>query len=186
MARPRTVSDRDALDRARPCIVEHGPGVSLAVLSRAIGLSPPALLKRFGSKEQLLFRALLPDRPPVWKTALTGPLTEATLAVALQRMCAEFRRVGPALAALRMSPMEVARMFPSEALGPAAAARRQMATWLASAGCSDCAVKADLLVGAAESRGFLTWVGPQMLADPESDASDTSWSERLAAFALRS
>lgn len=185
MARPRTVSDRDALDRARACIVEHGPGVTLSVLSRAIGLSPPALIKRFASKEQLVFRALLPDGPPVWTAALAGPLDEKTLASALRQMCAEFRQVGPALAALRMSPMAVSERFPPGGVGPAAAARRQMAAWLATSGHRDCDVKADLLVGAAEARGFLTWVGPQMLETPGSTDSDEAWSEQLAAFALQ-
>ena len=179
------MSDEDALDRARRCIVEHGPGVSLSVLSAAVGLSPPALVKRFGPKEQLVFRALLPAGPPAWLDTLArppGPDPLGELVGALLELCQEFRAVGPALAALRMSPVAVERVFAEGQPGPAALARRRMARWLAAAGCAhDEDVLADALVGAAEARGFLTWVGPQLLAA----GPDEAWARGLAALALR-
>ena len=184
MGRPRTISDVDALALARACIVEHGPGVSLSVLSRAIGLSPPSLLKRFESKEQLVFQALLPTEPPQWVHTLAeppGPEPVEQLAGVLLELCEGFEAVGPALAALRMSPVAVGRVFPPTKPGPAVAARRLMAQWLRAAGVKERVdTLADALVGAAEARGFLTWVGPQMV----DDTASMSWARELAALAL--
>lgn len=42
IARPRTITDAQALALARTCIVEHGPGVSLATLAKVVGLSADA------------------------------------------------------------------------------------------------------------------------------------------------
>ncbi len=168
------------LAKAKASIVEHGPGVSLATLSRAIGLSPPALIKRFGSKERLLFRALLPAGRPRWADTLTeapGDDPEAQLTDVLVELCEDFESVGPALAALRMSSLGTASIFPPNDPGPAVAVRRALASWLGRAGHPHpTAALADALVGAAEARGFLRWVGPQMI-----EPSDTrAWAERLA------
>ncbi len=180
MARPQTISDDDLLERVRACILEHGPAVPLSVVSAAAGLSAPALLKRFGSKERLVFRALLPSGPPRWWDALVeAPTAEphSQLAGALVAMCEDFSSVGPALAALRMSRLEVDRMFPPGRPGPAILARMRMADWLRRAGVGDgCEVLADAAVGAAEARGFLRWVGPQMVTP----ADDRVWAEALA------
>jgi AcrR family transcriptional regulator len=55
MGRPRTVSDDDVLAAAAAVLARHGPGgTTLAAVGAAIGLSPAALVKRFGSKRDLL------------------------------------------------------------------------------------------------------------------------------------
>lgn len=108
IARPRTVTDADAL--ARAAIVEHGPGVSLATLASASGLSPPALVKRFGFKDEFVFQALLPSTPPRWWAVLAEPPgadAQTVLADVLLELCTSFQEVGPALAALRMSTIDV-------------------------------------------------------------------------------
>jgi len=180
IARPRTITDADALARARACIIEHGPGVSLAALSQAIGLSPPALVKRFGSKARLVFLALLPPRPLRWPGLLQEGSDRAPAQVlgdVLVTLCEDFVDVGPALAALRMSDVEVSEVFPLEECAPSLDVRRAIAMWLRGRGVrGDLAALADAAVGAAEARGLLLWLGPQFADDlPTHD-----WAARLA------
>jgi len=174
MARPRTVSDAALLEATRAALAEHGAGVSLATIARAVGLTAPALIRRFGSKDALLFRAMLPQGPPRWRERFGGPpptdLDEAQrcLADGLTELCEDFERVGPALAALRTSGRAVAEVFPADRPGPPEQARTLLAGWLIGAGLAapdTAAVVADLAIGAAEARGFLRWIGP-MMADP--------------------
>lgn len=55
MARPRTVSDDEILAATMTAIGRHGPArLTLANVAREVGLSPAALVQRFGSKAQLL------------------------------------------------------------------------------------------------------------------------------------
>lgn len=60
MARPKSVSDSRVLEVALDCFLAHGPGVSTNVIARQLGLSSQALLKRFGSKRDLLLAAIRP------------------------------------------------------------------------------------------------------------------------------
>ncbi|HEU0037364.1 MAG TPA: helix-turn-helix domain-containing protein [Kofleriaceae bacterium] len=55
MARPRTVSDEKILQATIRMMAKHGPvAMTLAHVAGEIGLSPAALVKRFGSKRALL------------------------------------------------------------------------------------------------------------------------------------
>ncbi len=74
MVRPRQFTDTDLLDTARACFLEHGPGVSTAVIAEEAGVSQATLFKRFGTKKQLMLRALLPDHEGSQWQALTRPL----------------------------------------------------------------------------------------------------------------
>ncbi|HEY9182138.1 MAG TPA: helix-turn-helix domain-containing protein, partial [Gammaproteobacteria bacterium] len=62
--RPRQVSDEAILEAARACLLRDGPGVAIARIAEEVGISAPAVLKRFGTKEQLVTRALLSEAPP--------------------------------------------------------------------------------------------------------------------------
>lgn len=66
MARPRTVSDEDILAAARAVFLEHGAQASASQIAQAVGLSGPALFKRFGTKEKLFVRAMAPANMPAW------------------------------------------------------------------------------------------------------------------------
>ena len=58
-------STREAiLDAAQACLLAFGPSVSVTVIGKRVGISGPAVLKRFGSKENLVTRALLSEAPP--------------------------------------------------------------------------------------------------------------------------
>lgn len=55
MARPRTVSDDQILSATMTAIGRHGPArLTLAHVAQEVGLSPAALVQRFGSKAALL------------------------------------------------------------------------------------------------------------------------------------
>jgi len=72
MARPRSISDEQILHTARECFLEHGPSVSTDVIAEQLGVSSPALFKRFRSKNELMMAALVPQQPAPWI-----PLVEA-------------------------------------------------------------------------------------------------------------
>ena len=64
MARPRLVSDEAICTTARKSVLEHGPQVSMEIIAERLGVSVPALLKRFGSRNALMLAALkFPDHP---------------------------------------------------------------------------------------------------------------------------
>ena len=55
MARPRLVSDDAILDATRQVLAELGPvKLTLAAVGSRVGLAPPTLMQRFGSKRGLL------------------------------------------------------------------------------------------------------------------------------------
>ncbi len=64
--RPRTVSDEEILEVARSVFLEHGSQAPTELIASKLGVSQPALFKRFGTKRNLLVHALLPVRDPSW------------------------------------------------------------------------------------------------------------------------
>lgn len=63
--RPRLLSDEQILDGARDCFLQHGPAISTAHIAAELGLSQATLFKRFGTKDELMLKALMPraDEP---------------------------------------------------------------------------------------------------------------------------
>src|SRR4051794_1924976 len=104
MGRPRQVLDEEILEAARACFIEHGASVSTETIAARLGVSGPALLKRFGSKKELLKAAFsVGERPPWLPLVETGPdgrgLPEQLLEVAVA-IDAFFRKMVPAFAVL--------------------------------------------------------------------------------------
>jgi AcrR family transcriptional regulator len=66
MARPRTVTDEQILETMRRSVLELGPSVSLEVVAERLGVTSPALLKRFGSRQKLMIAALRPPEEEAW------------------------------------------------------------------------------------------------------------------------
>ena len=60
MVRPRQISTKKILEVACQCFLEHGVGVSTQVIADRLGVSQPALFKRFGTKKELILAALAP------------------------------------------------------------------------------------------------------------------------------
>ena len=74
MVRPRLHDDAEILDVARSVFLEHGPGAPIQLVAERVGLSQPALFKRFGTKERLVLLALSPTGGTDWLDALlSGP-----------------------------------------------------------------------------------------------------------------
>ena len=72
MSRPRQVSDEDLLSAARDLLAEHGPAVSMRVIADAVGVSSQALLKRFGSRKELILQALINKGEPPFLGLMEG------------------------------------------------------------------------------------------------------------------
>jgi len=105
MVRPRRFSDADLLEAARDCFLEHGPSVSTAHIAGAAGVSQATLFKRFGTKEQLMLRALLPRTEGAHWEALHAPLDARPVVEQLiekgELMMAFFYHMQPCIAMLR-------------------------------------------------------------------------------------
>jgi len=56
--RPRKISDEEILTITRNCVLEHGPQVSTLLIAEQLNVSQATLFKRFGSKIELIRRAL--------------------------------------------------------------------------------------------------------------------------------
>src|ERR1700738_128371 len=64
MARPRRISDEEILVAVRRAVLKQGPHVSIDVVAELLGVTAPALFRRFGSRNDLLTAALKPEERP--------------------------------------------------------------------------------------------------------------------------
>lgn len=71
MGRTKTIDDEEILSRARDVFRREGHAASTRDIAQAAGISQAVLFQRFGSKEELFFRAMTPVAPQV--EALLGP-----------------------------------------------------------------------------------------------------------------
>lgn len=136
MARPRLITDAQILSTMRTCVLEHGAGVSLDVVAHKLGVTSPALLKRFGNREGLMVAALKPPENPAWVARLAGgpderPL-EAQLADLVQSLWDFFNETIPCIAALRESGIPHERIFGGKRHA-AVGAIKALAAWVSQA-----------------------------------------------------
>jgi AcrR family transcriptional regulator len=75
MGRNKTVEDEEVLAAAREVFRRGGHAASTRDVARAAGVSQAVLYQRFGSKEELFFRAMAPE--PLDIAALLGPYPPA-------------------------------------------------------------------------------------------------------------
>lgn len=115
MARPRLITDEQILTTMRSCVLEHGAQVSLDVVAQQLGVTAPALLKRFGTRQQLLLRALRPpETPPFLAQFLAGPDArplDVQLAERFDDLWAFFDEMIPLITALRESGIPHEKLF---------------------------------------------------------------------------
>ncbi len=105
MVRPRQFTDAMLLEAAKACFLEHGPSVSTSHIAEAAGVSQATLFKRFGTKDQLMMRALMPCSNGDHWDALHAPLDARPIAEQLiekgELMMAFFNDMQPRIAMLR-------------------------------------------------------------------------------------
>lgn len=167
MSRPRTVSDAQVLEAARRCFVEQGPQCPISKVASLVGVSPPALFKRFGSKRALLLAALMPTEPPRWVTQLAEGPDERSLVEQIREVADRalrfFDEIAPVLATLRsagIEPREIMQRFQEP---PPVLAIAGLAGWLERCHkrglvrAVDFRLTALSFVGAMHSKGFLTY-----------------------------
>jgi AcrR family transcriptional regulator len=135
MSRPRRITDDQILATMRASVLEHGPAVSLDVVAAELGVTGPALLHRFGSRQALLLKALLPPVDAPWVLDLeSGPDDRPfvdQLEALLGRISEHFAAIAPCLSALRESGVATATLAEAKP-GPLRAVRA-LTRWLVSA-----------------------------------------------------
>ncbi|MFZ5444526.1 MAG: TetR/AcrR family transcriptional regulator [Myxococcota bacterium] len=167
MARPRLISDEQILTTMRSCVLEHGAHVSLDVVAEKLGVTSPALLKRFGSRQELMLQALRPpEKPPFVDTFLAGPdarpLREQ-LTDRFAELWAFFEQIIPAVSALRESGIPHEKLFDRKHQRPMLMIEA-IKTWLAKAdelGLADVPAPesvATAILGALQARAFFAHV----------------------------
>jgi AcrR family transcriptional regulator len=65
MGRTKIINDKEILRHARVVFREGGHAASTRDVARAAGISQAVLYQRFGSKEDLFFRAMTPESPNI-------------------------------------------------------------------------------------------------------------------------
>lgn len=162
MPRPRQISDEQISSAARRVFSQVGVNAPVALVAKALGVTPAALFHRTGSREQLFIMAMKPAGPrqfKLLKTMSEGPLAgvpvQAQLLEILIRLSAHLAIVSPNVFLLFAAGM----IKPSRRLGNLPLnTRRHLAAWLQRARRAggwkfrSASVLADALVGTIEAR----------------------------------
>lgn len=167
MARPRLITDEQILTTMRACVLERGAAVSLDVVAERLGVTGPALLKRFGNRQELMLRALLPPESPAWMAEFERGPDERPLAAQLEehfgRLWTFFEDVVPCMSALRESGVPHEKLFECKRNSPVNSIR-VVSKWLEKArgkGLVDAEAPetvATAMLGAVQIRAFTAHV----------------------------
>ncbi len=162
MARPRQVSDEQIRSAARKVFQRVGINAPVALVAKALGVTPAALFHRTGSKEQLFVMAMTPVEPRHFKVIQAlraGPLPDGSvdqqLTEILTRLSAHLAVVCP-----NIFLMFAAGFARTRRRGLSDATRHELAAWLQRAKplapwhFRSAAVMAEALVGSIEARHF--------------------------------
>lgn len=135
MARPRLVSDEEIRAAVRKGVLEQGPQVSLDLIAERLGVTTPALFKRFGSRNALLLSALaLPEHPHFLELVEREPDAskpfETQLHAIIDAHMAFLDECWPCMAALRESGIPKEQVKELVGKGPLLKASKLFAGWL--------------------------------------------------------
>jgi AcrR family transcriptional regulator len=165
MTRPRQVTSEAILEAARVCAVERGPNVSLEVIAERVGVTPPALLKRFGSREAMMIAALRTCEEPPWVKSLASGPDERPLDEQLESLFSRvldfFSSEAARMSTLCESRIPISRIFDAERPPPPVQHTWALAGWLDSARArglvrgEDFEMVAIAMLGALHARAFL-------------------------------
>lgn len=136
MARPRLISDEDIFDEVRRSVLESGARVSLDKVAENLGVTTPALFKRFGNRNALLIAALRPTVPTFIADLAAGPdgrpMAEQ-LATLFECMGAWFNQAMPCMMALHDSGIPLTEVYSAMRESPPVMAIRALSGWLSRA-----------------------------------------------------
>jgi AcrR family transcriptional regulator len=172
MARPRLISDEQILAVMRAAVLERGPHVSLDAVAERLGVTGPALLKRFGSRRALMLAALRPPDHQRLTEALLRDLDARSLGPQLGEVLGallEFvAEALPCIAALRESGIPHDEVFAERRDMPVRIVK-QLCRWLERArerGLVEgdgLEVAATAMLGAVQTRVFAAHLAKQQL-----------------------
>ena len=132
--RPRSFTDRELLDTARACFLEHGPGVSTAHIAEELGVSQASLFKRFKTKKELLVAAMIPTGAPDWVSDVARGPDARPVRVQLDEMARQidafFTTMVPCIAILRAAGFVPEDMKKWGDNPPPVIAHRTISSWL--------------------------------------------------------
>ena len=113
--RPKTVSDEEILEKAREVFIKLGYSAPVTAISKELGVSQPALFKRFGTKENLFISAMRPPKNVKWmKIAEAGPDSrnfQDQFEELLGELFAFFTLIGPMIQVVKMSNIKPANFL---------------------------------------------------------------------------
>jgi AcrR family transcriptional regulator len=168
MPRPKQVSDEQITTAARKVFLQMGANAPVALVAKALGVTPAALFHRTGSKERLFVMALRPADASEFKLlkVMSGGPGDAApvrrqLIEILTRLGAHLAVVSPNLFLLHAAGILNPQRRRVDLRGNT---RRHLAAWLRRAQrygdlhCRDTAVMAEALVGPLEARHMYGYV----------------------------
>ncbi|MGM0574240.1 MAG: TetR/AcrR family transcriptional regulator [Myxococcota bacterium] len=190
MARPTTIDTARIVDVARDVFLEHGAGVSTAVIARELGISEGSIYKRFPTKDALFRAALgLPDCAFVdaWPDRVGEGDPRANLVEMGDALVEYFRELLPRMVMVCSRP----HSDPHEALRaqehpPPVRIIEALVAYLEGereagrVGAVDAPVTARMLLGALQNHAFFQTVGLRGLRAPDAEdlvrgVVDTLW-----------
>lgn len=132
--RPRQTTDAEILETAREVFLKHGPKAAVSEIAEILGISQPALFKRFGTKKNLLLEAFkLPVDVNWYKIAEKGPddrpFTEQLTDLAIE-IHASLTELIPLIQATHQSGIHPKEFMLEMDEPPPLKARRLLAEWL--------------------------------------------------------
>ena len=171
MARPQTISDQQIIESARACYLEHGPNASTDLIAGQLNVSPQALLKRFGTKNDLMIAALRPPAIAPWvPLAEAGPkfgkdadAVTDQLTLLLEQVAVYFDDLARRMAVLRWSHVDLTALFAGYSEPPPLVSIRTLAGWLERAAAAKLIRTTDFRATAMMLLSALH--GPTMLTD---------------------
>lgn len=180
MPRPRQISDEAILEAARRCFCDHGPGCPTSVIADTLGVTQPALFRRFGSKEQLLVAALRPPAVPAWVQVVQAGPDERSAEQQLQEIATLatrfLREFIPCISVLRASGMSEQQLMASFGdRPPPVVARDALTEWFRRAQerglvrAVDPHGAATVFLGALHLRPFLSHLSNNKATSPLED-----------------
>jgi AcrR family transcriptional regulator len=174
MARPRLVSDDAILEAVRRAVLELGPQVSIDHVAERLGVTAPALFRRFGSRAELLLAALRPHEPPFLGHLHGGPDERPVL----EQLAEIFERIGdwvatsfPCMSALRESGITFDELGWGDD-APPLRMQRALAAWIERAqrrglvAVDDARLTATAMLGAIQAPAFLRHVAKPRSSQP--------------------